>query len=694
MGARGLWRVVMTVSLFSILFASQVMAAQFTDLAPALGLPGAIGAAWGDYNADGYPDLFVAGNQFLGYGARLLRNNGDLTFTEVSDAEGIQTAFGAEIGPAWSDYDNDGKLDVFVGSDGLFSKLYQNDGTKFTDMAAAAGLTAIIGTGNALRNAAWCDYDGDNWLDLFACFTLNGGIARLLHNNHDGTFSDVTVAAGMAGAATPEAANCCAWGDYNNDGWPDLIVTRQQKRPLLYRNNGDGTLTEMGSTFLSAISDSTGVAWADYNNDGWLDLYVTGPSESRGWLFHSNGDGTFTDVTDGAGLSSSHQSDSPAWADYDNDGYVDLYLGNVQTGGESPLYHNNGDGTFTNVADSAGITGTYHDEAAAWADADLDGRMDLFQAGQLISRFFHNNGPTGNWLRVRALTSRSGDATGSDPVRDAIGAVVTLNLDNDEAFPTGAARTLLRVVDGGSGFLGQNEPIAQFGLGDATLVAVRVRFPDGSVVIHRSVAANQQVTIKDVPAGYVEIFTDVPLDYWSYPQVKAVEDASIVKGYADGTYKPTDPVTRDQMAVYISRALAGGDASVPSFTGTPSFSDVDASNWALKYVQYAVSKAVVKGYSDGTYKPTDQVDRGQMSVFIARAIATPTAGADLVNYTPPGTATFADVPTSFWAYKYVEYIAQPTIAVTKGYPDGDYHPEYVCTRDQMAVYVARAFKLQ
>jgi hypothetical protein len=106
-----------------------------------------------------------------------------------------------------------------------------------------------------------------------------------------------------------------------------------------------------------------------------------------------------------------------------------------------------------------------------------------------------------------------------------------------------------------------------------------------------------------------------------------------------------------------------------------------------------VSKNVVKGYSDGTYKPTDEVDRGQMSVFIARAIATPTAGVGLVNYTPPTTATFPDVPTNFWAYKYVEYIAQPGIGVTKGYPDGDYHPEYICTRDQMAVYIQRAFKL-
>jgi hypothetical protein len=132
---------------------------------------------------------------------------------------------------------------------------------------------------------------------------------------------------------------------------------------------------------------------------------------------------------------------------------------------------------------------------------------------------------------------------------------------------------------------------------------------------------------------------------------------------------------------------------VPTGPATATFSDVPIDYWAFKYVEYAVTQNVVKGYSDGTYKPTDQVTRDQMSVFIARAIATPTVGVDLVNYTPPTTATFPDVPTNFWAYKYVEYIAQPGIGVTKGYPDGDYHPEYICTRDQIAVYVARAFKL-
>ncbi|MGD0112163.1 MAG: S-layer homology domain-containing protein [Armatimonadota bacterium] len=195
-------------------------------------------------------------------------------------------------------------------------------------------------------------------------------------------------------------------------------------------------------------------------------------------------------------------------------------------------------------------------------------------------------------------------------------------------------------------------------------------------------------------ARQIDHFFDVGTKYWAHDQIEACFKAGIVQGYSDNYYQPTDPVTRDQMAVYISRALAGGDAKVPTGPATATFSDVATDYWAFKYVEYAVDQGVVKGYSDGTYKPADQVTRDQMSVFIARAIATPTAGADLVNYTPPTTATFPDVATTFWAYKYVEYIAQPSIAVTKGYPDGDYHPEYVCTRDQMAVYVARAFRLQ
>jgi DNA-binding beta-propeller fold protein YncE len=188
-------------------------------------------------------------------------------------------------------------------------------------------------------------------------------------------------------------------------------------------------------------------------------------------------------------------------------------------------------------------------------------------------------------------------------------------------------------------------------------------------------------------------FDDVPLSHWAFDQIAACAYGGIVAGYPNGTYHPSGPVTRDQMAVYISRALAGGDAQIPTGPAQPTFPDVTPDYWAYKHVEYAASEQIVTGYPDGLYHPGDEIDRAQMAVFIARAIATPTDGAGLVNYTPPATATYPDVPTGFWAYKYVEYIAQPSIGVIQGYPDGDYHPEYVCTRDQMAVYVARAFRM-
>jgi hypothetical protein len=189
-------------------------------------------------------------------------------------------------------------------------------------------------------------------------------------------------------------------------------------------------------------------------------------------------------------------------------------------------------------------------------------------------------------------------------------------------------------------------------------------------------------------------FDDVPCEHWARDAINACVIAGIVSGYPDGTYHPTEPVTRAQMAVYVSRALAGGDAHVPTGPATPSFTDVATTDWAYKYIEYAKAQTVVAGYPDGSYGPGITLDRGQMAVFIARAIATPTDRPDLPSYTPPLTPSFPDVTADndwAWAYKYVEYIKQK--GVTSGYPDGQYHPEYICTRDQMAVYVARAFGL-
>jgi hypothetical protein len=186
-------------------------------------------------------------------------------------------------------------------------------------------------------------------------------------------------------------------------------------------------------------------------------------------------------------------------------------------------------------------------------------------------------------------------------------------------------------------------------------------------------------------------FSDVGMEHWARDEIVACVDAGIVAGYGDGTYQPGNPVTRDQMAVYISRALAGGDDNVPDYTDTPTFPDVAEGFWALKYVEYAVSQNVVAGYLDGTYHPEHQVTRDQMAVYVARSICDPTGEDGLADYTPADPRNFPDVASGFWSYKHVEYCVEN--GVVAGYLDGLYHPEIVVTRDQMAVYVARAFGL-
>ena len=187
------------------------------------------------------------------------------------------------------------------------------------------------------------------------------------------------------------------------------------------------------------------------------------------------------------------------------------------------------------------------------------------------------------------------------------------------------------------------------------------------------------------------VFADVPSDHWAYDEIMACFNANIVKGYDDGLYHPEGQITRDQMAVYVARALVSpsGDAAIPDPTPPPAFSDVPPIHWAYKHIEYAVSQNVVQGYEDGTYGPDITLDRGQMAVFIARAMVAPGGDGAIPEPVPP--ATFPDVASTFWGYKQVEYCVGQD--VVKGYDDGLYHPDYPCTRDQMAVYIARAFGL-
>jgi len=186
-------------------------------------------------------------------------------------------------------------------------------------------------------------------------------------------------------------------------------------------------------------------------------------------------------------------------------------------------------------------------------------------------------------------------------------------------------------------------------------------------------------------------FCDVRGEHWAYDYIEACRQAGIVAGYPGGHYRPRWSVSRAQMAVFVARALAGGDEYVPPGPAEASFADVPTDHWAYKYVEYAVSENIAGGFDDGTYRPDLPVDRAQMAVFISRSIATPHGDEGLAGYTPPATPTFSDVPIYHWAYRYVEYVAEAGVA--SGYGDGSYRPGSVCSRDQMAVFVSRAFGL-
>ncbi len=190
------------------------------------------------------------------------------------------------------------------------------------------------------------------------------------------------------------------------------------------------------------------------------------------------------------------------------------------------------------------------------------------------------------------------------------------------------------------------------------------------------------------PTGFGTGGTD---PFWAFHEIEACFRAGIVSGFLDGSYQPGLSVSRDQMAVYIARAIAGGDANVPRDHIVASFTDVPTDYWAFHYIEYTAEFNVVRGYPEGDYKPSLPVDRGTMAVYIARAIAPFAERPDLPSYQRPVIPTFTDVPTQYWSYKYVEYCVDR--GVVQGFADGLYHPERVVTRDQMAVYITRAFEL-
>jgi hypothetical protein len=438
---------------------------RFEPVQPGLfGAGGTLVNAWADYDRDGDPDLFVG---FNGAPNRLYRNDGGV-FADVAAIAGIADAR-ATRAAAWGDFDGDGDPDLLVGfapgDNASVLRLYRNDRGRFQDVTAAAGLATASA---AVRQPVWVDIDGDGDLDLFVAFRDR---PNAFFRNDRGHFADEAASMGLA---DPRRSVGAVWFDADEDGDLDLYVANMDGDANGLFVNDDGHFTD--------AAEKAGLAWggrapreaangtvrpcaADVDGDGRFDLFAAnyGPNG----LFLNRGPLKFEDVSKVWGIASDSRYDTCAFADFDNDGRIDLYVNGTVTGGISYrdfLFRNSGT-TFDDVTPDD-VRQLQADHGAQWADFDRDGDVDLALTGSrpdgmhLLLRNGLPEPESGRSLEVRVLDARGRATLAGSEVR---------------VFAGGTRRLLgARLVDSGSGYDAQNDLPVHFGLPEAAPVDVEV----------------------------------------------------------------------------------------------------------------------------------------------------------------------------------------------------------------------------
>ncbi|MGA8212488.1 MAG: CRTAC1 family protein [Candidatus Sulfotelmatobacter sp.] len=490
------------------------------------------GCAFIDYDNDGYPDiLLVNGEDWSGHthaGAttpKLYHNNRDGTFTDVTHKAGLDVPmFG--LGVAVGDYDNDGFDDLFITALGQSHLFHNNGNGTFTDVTKSAGLW---GPNEFSTSAAWVDYDRDGKLDLVVAnyvqwteqtdlyCTLDGvhksyctpesykGTSlRLWHNLGGRKFEDATQKAGL-GDPTSKSLGI-AIIDYNGDGWPDILVANDTQPNKLYLNKKDGTFEERGVTSGIAFSEDgvaragMGVDAADYDRSGHPSVIISNFANQMVSLYHNEGNGLFVDeapqsevgratlVTLGFGC---------FFFDYDNDGWPDIFVADghiedqiervqkrVSYAEPSHLFRNLGGGKFQEVTAQMGLAFAAPRVArgAAYADIDNKGFLDILVTTNAGPAYlFHNEGGTNHSLRLKLVGTKSN--------RDGIGAVVQVTSASDKQS---------KMLRSGSSYLSQSELVLTFGLGAQTKAdSVEVQWPSGQVDKLSNLNAGQTVTVEE-----------------------------------------------------------------------------------------------------------------------------------------------------------------------------------------------------
>lgn len=493
------------------------------------------GCAWIDYDQDGLLDLYLVNGAATrvytpphALRSALYRNNGDGTFTDVTDRArvGAEGLFG--MGVAVGDYDNDGFPDLLVLGYGRCILYHNNGNGTFSDVTARAG---VENTGRWASSAAWFDYDNDGRLDLaianyidwspehnFWCGDhgpgmrsychpddYNGQLPTLYHNNGDGTFTDVSEKSGLG--LKPGNGLGVVTFDYDDDGWQDVFIANDSMANFLFHNNRDGTFREVGYVAGVAVSADglpeagMGTDAADTTGDGQMDLVVTHLDSQLARLYRNMGDGTFDDATlqSQLGYATFHMSGFGArFMDYDNDGARDIFMANghvldniarynstVHYAEPKLMFRNLGKGIFENVSDRLGADFLLPrvSRGAAVGDFDNDGDLDVLvnnngQAPQLLR---NDGGNANHWLQISLVGTKSN--------RDGVGARVKL---------TAGDLVLYDQRKGGMSYQSAQDPRLHFGLADRQIVdSLHVLWPSGAATTLRNLRADQVITVKE-----------------------------------------------------------------------------------------------------------------------------------------------------------------------------------------------------
>ncbi len=505
---------------------------RFQDVGPGIGLPvtHSGGVVAEDFDGDGYFDLILSSSGPLDQ-LRYFHNNGDGTFTDQTHAAGLDGEVGG-LNVIHADYNNDGWPDILVLRGGWWGKfgnypcsLLRNNGPNahgqitFTDVTVEAGLLSPHPT----QTAAFADYDNDGNLDLILgheSSVEDPFPSQLFHNNGDGTFTDVAAKLGVADLAYVKGV---AWGDFNNDGRPDLYISRKGKPNLLFRNDGDKFTDVTQQAGVGEPVQSFATWFFDYDNDGFPDLFVAGffidtlddiPAFHLGFpnkaevprLYHNNGDGTFKDVTNALGLNRAILTMGAGFGDLDNDGWLDVYLGNGTPDYEALLpnrmFRNDRGLKFQDVTTSGGFGQLQKGHGVSFADFNRDGQEDVFEVvggaapGDTYPNvLLANPGHINHWIGLKLVGVKSN--------RSAIGARVRVVLDG---------RSIYRTVGYGSSF-GDNPFEQHIGLGQAAMIEkIEIQWPAGGKQILKGLEVDRlyqlregdpQATLRDIkPFAY------------------------------------------------------------------------------------------------------------------------------------------------------------------------------------------------